>query len=75
MQCADSLLTNGCTIGTDYELLSGRGEIWKTLDGKVFMVEVGVVADRLVGLFHYRKNPRLCVVVSVGANDKIDLFI
>lgn len=26
-------------------------------------------------LLYYRKNPRLCVIVSVGANDKIDFFV
>jgi hypothetical protein len=70
-----SLLANGCTIGTDYELLSGGGEIWETFDGEIFMVKVGVVADRLVSLLYHRKNPRLCVVVSVGANDKIDFLV
>jgi hypothetical protein len=51
-----SLLANGCTIGTDYEFLSGGGEIWETFDGEIFMVKVGVVADRLVGLDRTRQS-------------------
>lgn len=26
-------------------------------------------------LFYYRKDPRLCVVVSVSADDEIDFFV
>jgi len=37
------------------------------------VVELGVVAEDLIGLFDNGKHPRLGVVVAVGTDAKIDL--
>lgn len=47
---AYSVLADGWTVGPDHELLGGGGVIGQTLDGEIFMVEIGVIANEVVGL-------------------------
>lgn len=49
-----ALLFDGGAVGADDQLLGGAGEVGETCDGKVFMVEVRIIAEDLVGLWQDR---------------------
>jgi hypothetical protein len=46
----DPLLLQRGAVCAEYQLLRGRSEVCKACNGQVFVVEVGVVADDVVGL-------------------------
>lgn len=48
--CTYSLLADGWAVAADDELLRGGGEIGQAADGKVLVVQVGVIVDGIVGL-------------------------
>ena len=70
-----SLVFDCGAVGAYNEFLGGGGEIGQAADGEVFVVEIGIIVDGVVGLLHNRENPGLCVVVAVGTNTEIDLLI
>lgn len=43
-------LFDGWAIGSKHKFLSGEGEICKTGDGEIFVVEVGVVSQDIICL-------------------------
>lgn len=45
-----ALFLEGGAVGAEDKLLRGRGEVSQAGDGQVLVVEVGVVAEDLVGL-------------------------
>ena len=45
-----TLLLDGGRVCAEDELLRGTGEFGKTGDGKVFVVQVGVVTEEFIGL-------------------------
>jgi hypothetical protein len=51
-----SSILDSSTFRTENELLSSGGEISETGDRKIFVVEIGVVAEDLVGL-HITSTP------------------
>lgn len=47
-----ALLFYGGAVGAEDQFLGCAGEVGETGDGEVFVVEVGVVAEDLVGLWN-----------------------
>lgn len=45
-----TLLLDGGAVAAKHELLRGRGEVGKTCDGEVLVVEIRVVPETVIGL-------------------------
>jgi hypothetical protein len=58
LQAGDALVLDGRAIGAENELLGGGGVVGQTGDRQVLVVEVGVFAQDLVGL--WRGTSQLC---------------
>ena len=50
LRAAYSLFADRRAVGTQDHLLGGRGEFRETLDGEVFIVDGGIVANQITGL-------------------------
>jgi len=91
LEAGCSAFFNCQAVGAKNELLGCESELRKTGDGKVFVVEVGVISDQCiclssslawayfgtgeVYLLDHGQYPGLRIVVSVSANTQIDFLV
>jgi len=69
----NAVLVDGGAVGAVCEEGSGLGEVGDTGDAGVLLVEV-LLDDLLLGLSDGGKDVRLSLVVTVGADTKVDLL-